>query len=73
MHDSFDKVDCRIGSLEMTAGVHLSIYGVDCRIGSLEKMCNLLKAALSVDCRIGSLETADVATIETLNCISGNI
>ena len=51
----------------------VSPFGVDCRIGSLETYMRKAEGICPVDCRIGSLETADVTTIETLNCISGNI
>ena len=54
--DSLGKVDCRVGSLEMTVTLTAPAIEVDCRIGSLEIKRLKLGGVLLVDCRIGSLE-----------------
>ena len=49
-------VNCRIGSLEMSATVITYCPGVNCRIGSLEIVTGTATEAIQVNCRIGSLE-----------------
>ena len=49
-------VDCRIGSLEMSVTVLVTLLVVDCRIGSLEMYWKEWTLNRYVDCRIGSLE-----------------
>lgn len=45
-----EKVDCRIGSLEMVKGYKAWIGDVDCRIGSLEILDVIGRSDTVVDC-----------------------
>ncbi len=55
----FDKVHCRIGSLENPGGERTMLCHVHCRIGSLEKGNATVKNNIIVHCRIGSLESPE--------------
>ena len=56
LHD-LHLVNCRIGSLEMTAMLGSGWAVVNCRIGSLEMLDITTDNRVTVNCRIGSLET----------------
>ena len=51
-----NRVNCRIGSLEIIVAFDVVSRFVNCRIGSLERNGTRKAAGNSVNCRIGSLE-----------------
>ena len=51
-----DKVNCRVGSLEITPPGVMVRALVNCRVGSLEIVESRTVANRCVNCRVGSLE-----------------